>query len=213
MIPAKPFYMIRHGETEANKAFIVAGQTETPLTGKGRDQARSVQPQAKALEVPPTTIIHSNLSRARDTASIINEALNLPMHEDPNFAELSAGDQESAPYEECMGFLNGFETPVNGESFESFFERIRIAMTDTLESYDTPVLIACHGGVFRALGGIYGLKVLKVIDNCRLCEFQPNPDKSPFPWDVFAYEYDEEQQKIIRVEETMYNGCKLFGDD
>lgn len=205
MIPAKPFYMIRHGETKANKAFIIAGQTETPLTDKGREQARLVQPQALALEIKPSAIIHSNLSRARDTAVIINKVLNIPIHEDSNFAELFSGDQEGAPYSECMGFLNGFETPINGESFEAFFERIKIAMTDALERYDTPVLITCHGGVFRALGGIYNLKVTKVVDNCCLCEFQPNTEKSPFPWDVYSYDYDETQNRVIRTRETLYD--------
>ena len=206
MLPAKPFYMIRHGETVANVTHIIAGQTETPLTDKGREQARLAQRAAEALEIKPSAIIHSNLSRARDTALIINEALNLPIHEDPEFAELFAGDQEGVPYKECDGFLKGFETPINGESFADLFERIKKATAHTLNHYDARVLIVCHGGIFRALGGIYGLKIMEVIDNCRLCEFQPNPDKAPFPWDVFSYDYDETQERVIRVQETLYDG-------
>jgi len=208
MLPAKPFYMIRHGQTDANLAYIIAGQLDSPLTNKGREQARTAQSAAEALQIKPSVIVHSNLSRARDTATIINEALNVPIYEDSNLAELFAGDQEGVPYEECDGFLNGFETPINGEAFKDFFERIKNALALTLESYNSPVLIASHGGVFRALGGIYGLKIVKVIDNCRLCEFQPAPEKSPFPWDVFSYDYDEAQNRVIRVKETLYDNAK-----
>ncbi len=41
MIPAKPFYMIRHGQTEANRDLILQGQMDSPLTTLGREQALS----------------------------------------------------------------------------------------------------------------------------------------------------------------------------
>ena len=73
MIPLKHFYMIRHGETEANAARIMAGSLDSPLTENGRRQAKTAQVIVNSLAVKPSVIIHSNLSRARETAQIINE--------------------------------------------------------------------------------------------------------------------------------------------
>lgn len=73
--------MIRHGETEANKAHVFAGSLDSPLTEKGREQAELAQNPARALAIKPSVVVHSTLSRARDTASIINESLDLPMFE------------------------------------------------------------------------------------------------------------------------------------
>jgi len=86
------FYMIRHGETEANAARLMAGSLDSPLTPKGRQQAKDTQIIIENLEIKPRAIVHSQLSRARNTAKILNTNLNLPMHEDADLAEWHAGD-------------------------------------------------------------------------------------------------------------------------
>ena len=65
MLPAKPFYMIRHGQTEANRDCIMAGSLDSPLTdtGRGRGQARHVQDVVQTLESKPSLIVHTQ-SRA-----------------------------------------------------------------------------------------------------------------------------------------------------
>lgn len=195
MIPPKPFYMIRHGETEANAAQIMAGSLDTPLTLKGRTQAKDVQRVIEKLEIKPRTIVHSHLSRARDTATIINEALGVPMHETPDLAELHAGDWEGAPYSECNRIFSSWEDPPNGETFDEFCARIRRGKTHALDTHDGPVLIVCHGGVFRGFGKIYGLDVPGVFKNCHLYAFHPAPENETFPWRVWSYGHDQENFK------------------
>ena len=57
MLPAKAFYLIRHGESEANKAQIAAGGgIDSPLTEKGQQQAKDLAPLIASLEVQPTVI-------------------------------------------------------------------------------------------------------------------------------------------------------------
>lgn len=192
MIPLKPFYMIRHGETEANAAKIMAGSLDTPLTEKGRLQARDVQRVIENLAVKPRNIVHSHLSRARDTAAIINEVLKAPLHEDPDLAELHAGDWEGVPYAQCNRIFSTWEDPPNGETFAAFTARVRRAKTRALENHDGPVLIVCHGGVMRGLGRMYGLDVPGMFKNCHLYEFQPAPEKARFPWRVWSYGFDQE---------------------
>ncbi|MGN7438303.1 MAG: histidine phosphatase family protein [Alcanivorax sp.] len=202
MVPAKHFYMIRHGETTANKARKMAGSLDSPLTDFGREQAAHVQNIVADLEIKPKAIVHSNLSRARDTASIINQALNVPMHEEADLAELHAGDWEGVPYDECQDLLTGWPDPPNGETFSEFCARIRNGKTKALSQHDTPVLIVSHGGVFRAFGGVYGLKTPGIFRNCHLYEFQPDPSNDIFPWKVWSYDYES---KVERVSVDVYH--------
>ena len=91
MLPARHFYMMRHGETEANLARVMAGHTDSPLTELGRRQAKSSQAVLTFLNIKPQAILHSHLSRARDTASILNEVLGVPIHEDRDLSEMHVG--------------------------------------------------------------------------------------------------------------------------
>ncbi len=212
MIPLRKFYMIRHGETEANAAQIMAGSLDSPLTQNGRNQARAVQDVIAHLPIKPTLIVHSNLSRARDTAGIINEVLGLPMIEDPDFAEVHAGDLEGVCWSKCNHFDDWRDMP-NGEKFEDFFERVRRAKNRLLGSGNHIPLIVSHGGVFRAFAKIYGIDTPGV-RNCHLHEFIPHAalaseslkdsGRHPnFPWDIWHYDYED---SLVRARaEIFYN--------
>ena len=187
MIPATPFYMIRHGESEANAARIMAGSLDSPLTDKGRAQAKTIHDILEHLEIKPRTIAHSALSRARETAQIINEILDVPMIEDTDLAELHAGDWEGVHYDECPDFLTGWADPPNGETFEEFYQRIKGAKNRILSKQESPTLLVCHGGVFRAFGKIYDLDSIGT-KNCHLHRFEPRVDRPEFPWTVWQYD-------------------------
>jgi probable phosphoglycerate mutase len=196
MIPAKHFYMIRHGETEANLARIMAGHLDSPLTDTGRRQADNARKIVELLEIKPTLIIHSQLSRARDTARIINSNLNLPMVEDADFAEIFVGSLEGATYEECVEMFHGWVDPPGGETHKEFENRIIRAKKKALENNPGPVLIVCHGGVFRALWKMYGLD-MDGVRNAHLHEFHPKPEQTSFPWLAHFYDYED---KLIKTE-------------
>ncbi|PCJ99853.1 MAG: hypothetical protein COA45_03290 [Zetaproteobacteria bacterium] len=204
MLPAKHFYMIRHGETEANKAEIMAGSLDSPLTNKGREQAKAVQNIVKSLKIKPKAIIHSHLSRARDTATIINQVLNVPLHEDKDIAELHAGDWEGVSYDECRELLKGWVTPPNGESFSEFGKRIQRGKTYNLNKHNGPILIVCHGGVFRGFGGLYNLMTPPMFKNCHLYEFKPAPHDKHFPWEVWTHEVDN-----IKKRSTIFHDSEV----
>lgn len=195
MIPNRHFYMIRHGETEANAARIMAGSLDSPLTAQGRNQARAIHTVIETLAIRPRKIIHSHLVRARDTAMIINEALNVAMHEDPDYAELHAGEWEGVPYEQCPALLNQWVDPPGGEPCDEFFTRIRRAKTRALQDRDEPVMVVTHGGVFRAFLKLHDIDI-EGVRNCILYEFEPGDSGNPFPWSVWRY--DIENGAVIR---------------
>lgn len=187
MIHPVPFYMIRHGESEANAARIMAGSLDSPLTEQGRDQAKTIHAIIEHLKIKPRTIAHSALSRAQETAGIINDVLNVPMIEDPDLAELHAGDWEGVSYDDYPEFLTGWADPPNGETFDEFYERVKGAKNRVLPAHNSPVLIVAHGGLFRAFGKIYGLDSIGT-KNCHLHLFEPHLDRPEFPWIVWQYD-------------------------
>lgn len=203
MLPAKHFYMIRHGQTDANANHIMAGHLDSPLTDLGRAQAETARKVVEDLPIKPVHIIHSHLSRARDTANIINTNLNLEMTEDGDIAEIFSGDWEGVSYIEQAEIAEGWATsnPPNGETWKEFTARVHRAKQRALEiERQGPVLIVSHGGVFRAFGKIYKIETRSGFKNCHLYEFMPNPKQDSFPWKVWDYDYEEEtaDSKIIR---------------
>ena len=208
-IPLKPFYMIRHGETEANAAQLMAGSLDSPLTEKGRQQAYDAQKIVKTLEKKPAAVFHSPLSRARDTALIINETLNLPVFEDPDLAELHAGELEGVSYDQCKELFESWPRVLNGEDPNDFFKRVKRGKSRAIERFNDPVLIVCHGGVMRAFGALYNLPVPGRFQNAHLYEFLPNAKKEKFPWNVFDYKLCHQTQKTVRTESNIYESVRV----
>lgn len=197
MLPAKPFYMMRHGQTEHNAAECMAGSTDSPLTDLGREQAYAAQKVVRELQKQPVKIFHSHLSRARDTAFIVNEYLNVEMNEDPDLAEICAGEMEGKPWAECMDIFDGWVQTPGGEAPDDFFNRIKRAKKRALdETHEGSPLIVCHGGVMRAFGAIHGADAPAIFRNAHLYEFIPT-DNPVFPWQVFDYEICSET-KILK---------------
>lgn len=68
----KRFYFLRHGRTEWNEKELCQGHTDIPLNSAGREEAKSA---AQRLHSEPITkIFTSPLLRARETATLIQDA-------------------------------------------------------------------------------------------------------------------------------------------
>ncbi len=103
--------LIRHGESEWVAKGLFQGQGDSPLSAMGRRQAtlaaaRLARPhRAPALPVPvgpPIGVVHSPLSRAAETGTVIADALSaagafdttIPRDSDSGFAEIGQGEWE-----------------------------------------------------------------------------------------------------------------------
>lgn len=71
----KTIYFVRHGQSQANVDGVYAGQSDSPLTQKGKEQAQSAGDMAKKLKIEK--IFSSDLQRAYDTACIIADNLDI----------------------------------------------------------------------------------------------------------------------------------------
>ena len=147
---ARPFYFVRHGESEMNAAGLITGSLDVDLTARGRQQALAA---AAALERAPVTGVYTSpLKRARETAEPIAARLHLPLNIVEGLAERSWGALEGHP----RGQRVRGETPQGGETFDAFTARV----LDALSSIDdaVPVIVA-HSGVFRVL-----CRTLNIVD-------------------------------------------------
>ena len=181
-ILAKSFYMIRHGQSVANRDQFASGNIDVPLTELGKNQAEAARLVVEALEIKPTVIIHSHLARARDTARIINMNLGLEMHETPLIGEHHFGEWEKQPWKEIRPRFLAGENPPGGETHEAFAQRIRQGIHFAFEQGELP-LIACHGGVFKGFGHLFEEEI-HGIQNCQLYRFTPIKEQTNFPWDI-----------------------------
>ncbi len=82
-------YLVRHGETQWNAERRIQGQSDSPLTEKGVQQAWQVAERARTLGI--THVITSDLGRTQQTARIIADACGCDVMLEPRLRELDMG--------------------------------------------------------------------------------------------------------------------------
>ena len=199
MLPLKPFYLIRHGQSTANVRHITAGGLfDCPLTETGQQQAKTLAPLLKQALLPmPSRIYHSTMIRARDTAQFLNEGLGLEMIPDFDLREHDMGAWDGLPWDMVIPQLKAGTPPPGGESTQKFSDRImhtikKIVIPSDVES---PPMIVAHGGLFHAIGFMYEY-AMSEIQNCHLHYFEPVPQQALFPWHV--WQFDIEGGKLVK---------------
>lgn len=153
------FYFLRHGETDGNKQVLAIGQMDIPLNETGRQQAAVTAPKLQGQGI--TRIVSSPLSRARETAEIVNATLNLPLADHAGLMERSVGTWSGKPYADlCAAFgltveerrQIDFSQIEGAETFAQLRKRMCAAFAEVFQAYpqDT-VLFVAHGGLFYEL--------------------------------------------------------------
>lgn len=188
MIPQTSFYLIRHGESEANLAGKAAGGgVDSSLTQTGIEQARALGDVIENLVIKPSQIFVSPMKRARHTAEIINTYLKLPVTIVENLEEHHVGEWEGQPWSMIGPRMKTGEAPPGGETYQQYADRVSKALTPVLsETYETPPMIVAHGGTFHSIGRMYNWKITET-KNCHLHRFTPYPEHKKFPFQVWEY--------------------------
>lgn len=94
------FIIVRHATTDWNLANRIQGRVNTGLNEQGRNEAKKLA--EKLVKFNISRIVCSDLARARQTAKIINEKLNLPIHFEKGLRECSFGELEGMTREETI---------------------------------------------------------------------------------------------------------------
>ena len=145
-------YVIRHGQTELNTKDIINGQTDDVLTPEGIEQAKNA---AKSLPKTVKHIYASSLSRAKNTAELLNTELQVPITLHDELKEVNFGILQGTTYldeyKEKHRMLT-YDWRPSGESFEEVKERVLTILEKIRdESKDEEALIVAHGGIIRML--------------------------------------------------------------
>jgi broad specificity phosphatase PhoE len=151
--------LVRHGETDWNAEGRLQGHTDRPLSNYGRRQAREL---AEELAGEPLDAIYaSDLARARETAEIVGERLDLPVTLDPELREKDWGTWEGlTPAERDR-------VELVGESTEAHQKRILRALERIAEGHPGGrVLVVTHGGSMRRVQTAALGMAMPVVENC-----------------------------------------------
>ena len=154
--------LVRHGESQWVAEGRFQGQGDPPLTDLGRRQAllvarriarRARRPVLPLPSGPPTSVVHSPLARAAETAELIARSVSggrgedavaepVPVRADPGFLEIGQGEWEGRPgaevIERCGDVLEGWRRdPLTawapgGEALAEVDARVRAALRTLL---------------------------------------------------------------------------------
>lgn len=120
-----------------------AGQTDTPLTDLGREQARQAGLQAQSLSID--TIVTSTLSRAQETAGIIAEAIGYPTNQilvNKLLVERDYGELEGKPWSFPTQNIEQYK---DVESTAALQERVAAGLDYLRSLKGHTVLLVGHG--------------------------------------------------------------------
>ena len=143
--------LVRHGETVANKAQILQGQTPGELNETGKEQARAVRDQMKDVYID--TFVASDLHRAIQTCEIIAEPHGKPIVTTPPLRERDWGSFTGKFIPDLQAVK---QWPDDIESLESLKSRAKQFIAWVRDSFpDQTVLAVGHGIVNKAIQSIY----------------------------------------------------------
>ena len=152
--------LARHGETDDNVAPLrFQGWRDTQLNDHGRSQARNLAEQLVGRGI--ASIWSSDLSRARETAEIVGQRLDLDVALDWRLREANRGRWEGRRFEDVArtepDLFAGWERAgaswrfPDGESLQEQLERVSASVADVRSAGPLPALVVCHGGSIRVM--------------------------------------------------------------
>jgi len=187
--------LVRHGETPANLSGVWHGSTDSPLTERGRLQAKRVAghvaerfPEARALYTSP-------LRRAAETADAIARALSVEPRTEAGIAEYDLGSWEEKTYKELLEEHRLWHRMRDdpdwrehgGESVRQVIDRFTDALRRIEAAHEGErVLVVTHGGALAlALGALLRGRPGEWFDpmhNCAVSELvlTPRPELLTF---------------------------------
>ena len=178
-------WLVRHGQTDWNKAKKMQGRSDIPLNETGILQA---QEAAKTVaDVRFDAVYASPLGRAVMTASIIAGVEEQKVIVDERLIETDFGKYEGRNY-----YLLGpamtlywalpevFPAPSSVETIDSMVKRSSSFLEELRKKPYDNVLVSCHGGIIRALSGHLAHRPNGILwrpkpHNCEFRKYQAEP--------------------------------------
>ena len=168
-------YLVRHGETELSAEDCFAGETDVPLSDRGRDQLHSLA--ERLAEEPIAAVYASPLSRTMETARILAQPHGKPVTPREGLREISHGRWEGKrraeverlfPEEYARWEADPYSfAPTGGETGLAVTARALPALLEIVSAHPGErVLVASHKATIRLLiGSLLGFDLRRYRDN------------------------------------------------
>jgi broad specificity phosphatase PhoE len=157
MLPKRPFYFLRHGQTDWNLEGRYQGHCDAALNATGIAAAAAA---AQCLaQIPIDRVVASPLVRARTTASIVAAHLKRPIHWEVGLVEGNFGSCNGKIIRDVKA-RHGLRPdqssrhilPGDADPCAEIFERIPPVIARGITAHpDERLLLVAHSGVFDAL--------------------------------------------------------------
>ncbi len=174
---------IRHGETLANTKNYYYGFTDSPMTERGKEQARAAGLVVNKMKFHPDKIYISERHRTRDTLELMGFKPNIATI-DGRINEQNLGKLECMTYQEIEKKYpdvfndwnkdyHGYRVP-EGESHLDLFNRVVSFLEELIKNekgYNRKILVVSHGGVMASIytyiiGGNMNYRNSAYFSNC-----------------------------------------------
>lgn len=149
-------YVVRHGQTDYNKAGRIQGQIDIHLNSEGIKQAEEVSKKFQNVKVD--IIISSTLSRAYDTAKIISKVLDVKeIIKSDKIIERSFGELEGKILNEDIEWSLFTDTKCNYleygvETIPELYKRVSKFLEELYKEYkDKTILLVTHCGIIQVI--------------------------------------------------------------
>ncbi len=191
--------LVRHGVTAhtAAKRFSGGlGGDNPPLSEEGLAQARAAAQWLAALGDKVDCVLASPVRRTRETAEVVAAALDLPVSEEPGFAEMEFGSWDGLTFLEVAerdqagldAWLGSLEVPPpGGESFRQVEERVLAGLdrvlaehagrTVVVVSHVTPIKTLVAHAMGAPLEAVFRMELSPA--SISVVSFYPEPGQAP----------------------------------
>ena len=152
------FVFARHAESTLNHENRVNGDpaVPAPLTEHGREQARLLGLELRGL--PLDAAVHTRFGRTLETARLVLEGRDVPLHELQAFDDIDIGELEGQTIDDYRAWKREHtrsDAFPGGESLDDAARRYAEAYRELLEQRFECALVVCHEIPIR-----YALNVL-----------------------------------------------------
>lgn len=198
------FGVLRHAKTEWNQEKRIQGQSNSPLTPEGKQQAREWGMLLKTFSW--NRILVSDIGRAFETAVLVNGYLQVPIIKDSRLQEQDWGEWTgktlSMIKKDLPGLLEEKERagwsfrPPGGEDRHTVWERSRKALKEAAEKWPgDQILVITHEGVIKCL-------IYKFMGR----QFMPTEPPILNSWHLHRIRYDNQRFQVEKINALAISG-------
>jgi probable phosphoglycerate mutase len=144
--------LVRHGETEANRARLALGRADPPLNERGRAQAAALAGYLAGCGA--VRVLSSPLARTRMTADAIAAAVGVAVEPEPRLLELDYGEWDERSFSEfppedlVRWRTDASFAPPGGESLLTVGDRVASLCEELIDG--DPVVAVSHVSPIKA---------------------------------------------------------------